>query len=110
MSDENRRQASAITLRALAGRPLQDQRVRETVIATAKAIAERQGVELLEVSAEPTSITVTLGASRVVAMGFAAELRRLTTTWYTKKFGAASLWGEPPREPDEDVAGEWWKK
>ena len=110
MNAEQRRPGSAVTLRALEGRPLEDPRVREMVIATARAIAERQGVEVLDVTAKPASITVTLAATRIVAMGFAAELRRLTTSWYTKKFGAASLWGDPPRADEQQEPGEWWTR
>lgn len=99
--------ASQITLRALEGEPLEDQRIREMVVATALAIAERQGVEVLYVKTAKDSITVALDSGRIEAMGFAAELRRLTTRWYTQKFGAATLWGEAP--PDEAEQGEEWK-
>ena len=99
---------SQITLRALEGEPLSDPRIREMVVATAHAIAERQGVEVIDTSATPTSITLRLNVGRIEAIGFAAELRRLTTRWYTQKYGQTTLWGEPPR--DEDVgAGEEWK-
>ncbi|GJM19941.1 MAG: hypothetical protein DHS20C14_21540 [Phycisphaeraceae bacterium] len=63
-------------------RPLADERVRETVLASARAIAERTGVELLDASATDTALTATLAASRVAAMGFAAELRRATNAWH----------------------------
>ncbi|MEQ8770249.1 MAG: HAD-IIIA family hydrolase [Phycisphaerales bacterium] len=72
-------------------RPLADERVRETVIASARAIAERTGVELLDTSATDTALTATLAASRVAAMGFAAELRRTTNAWHTKRHDRA-LW------------------
>jgi hypothetical protein len=95
---------SRITLRALQGQPLDDQSIRGMVVATAQAIAERQGVEVMELRTAPDRITVTLNVGRIAAMGFAAELRRLTTRWYTTKFGALTLWGEPPAEE-----GEEWK-
>ena len=85
---------SAITLRALEGTPLADAAIERMVTATAHAIAERQGVAVHEVTTTPERITVTLGCGRVAAMGFAAELRRLTTNWYTSKYGAPTLWGE----------------
>ncbi len=72
-------------------RPLADERVRETVLASARAIAERTGVELLDTSATDTALTATLAASRVAAMGFAAELRRVTNAWHTKRASRA-LW------------------
>lgn len=97
--------ASRITLRALEGQPLDDDSVRGMVVATAHAIAERQGVTVMEVQTKPDRITVTLDVRRIAAMGFAAELRRLTTRWYTQKFGAATLWGEPPVEEGEEWKG-----
>lgn len=93
-----------ITLRALEGRPLEDERVRSMVEATAHAIAERQGVKVLKLIASPDRITARLNVGRIAAMGFAAELRRLTTNWYTQKFGERTLWGEPIEE------GEEWKR
>ena len=101
MSDEER---SAITLKALEGEPLKHERIREMVVATAHAIAERQGIEVLAIGTTSSSITARLATGRIQAMGFAAELRRLTTSWYRHKFGAVSLWGEV--EPDE---GDEWK-
>ena len=55
--------ASAITLRALEGEPLRDEALREMIIATARAIAERQGVDVLELRTEPDRITVSLSAA-----------------------------------------------
>jgi hypothetical protein len=94
---------TAITLRALQGQPLTDDRVREMVVATANAIAERQGVKVVQVRAEPDRVSVTLQTGRIQAIGFAAELRRLTSRWYMQKFGEQPLWGEPVDE------GEEWK-
>lgn len=94
---------SAVTLRALQGQPLADQRVRDMVVATARAIAERQGVRVHDLAVDADRITATLHAGRIEALGFAAELRRLTTRWYTQKFGEKTLWGEPVDE------GEEWK-
>jgi hypothetical protein len=87
-------ESATITLRALAGEPLADDRVRETVIATARALAERHGLSVLQVETDPDSATFTLNAGRIDAVGFAAELRRLTTRWYTQKYGETTLWGE----------------
>jgi hypothetical protein len=89
---------TAVTLRALEGEPLAHDRIREMVVATAHAIAERQGVVVRRIDAEADRITVTLETGRLEATGFAAELRRLTTSWYTHKFGVDTLWGEPPAE------------
>jgi hypothetical protein len=89
--------ASAITLRALDGEPLAEQAIREMVVSTARAIAERQGVRLRDVHTTADSITATLDAGRIEAVGFAAELRRLTGNWYRHKFGA-DLWGDSPTD------------
>lgn len=86
--------ASKVTLHAdlaTEPRPLADERVRETVIAVARSIAERTGVELLDVSATDTSVSATISAGRVAAMGFAAELRRSTNDWHAKRAGR-TLW------------------
>ena len=99
-----------ITLRALEGEPLKHDRIREMVVATAHAIGERQAVRIDDVQADASSITVTLAGSNIIATGFAAELRRLTTSWYRHKFGVDTLWGEVDRhEDDADDAGEEWK-
>ncbi len=100
------RPASAITLRALDGEPLAEPALRDMVVATAHAVAERQGIEVLGISTTTRSITAKLGCGRTVAIGLAVELRRLTTVWYTRKYGAATLWGEPPTG-DEDTAEGW---
>lgn len=90
--------ATTVTLRALEGEPLRDERVREMVIASAHALAERNGVAIADLRAEDDRITVTVLAERLVAMGFAAELRRITTSWYTSKYHLPTLWGEPREE------------
>lgn len=96
---------SSITLRALSGRPLLDPVVRDMVIATAHSIAERNGVTLAAIHTSDDALTATLEASRLVALGFAAELRRVTSMWYTKKYSEPTLWGEPGEPPGQ--APEW---
>lgn len=99
--------ATQITLTAREGEPLKHDHIREMVIATAHAIAERQGIRVQDLFTSPSSITAVLETGRIESIGFAAELRRLTTNWYTHKYGKDTLWGEPPRdEYDED---ETWK-
>lgn len=83
-----------VTLRALEGTPLQHENIRTMVIATAEALAERQGLRITQIEADEASVTATVAAERIVAIGFAAELRRLTTNWYRHKFGVDTLWGE----------------
>ena len=93
--------STTITLRALEGRPLSDAAIRGMVEATANAIAERQGLRVQALRSEADRIHVTLPVGRLAAIGFAAELRRLTTRWYTQKFGAQTLWGEALEEGEE---------
>lgn len=77
---------------------MDDPVVRDTVIATAHAIAERTGVTLAAVATDADSITVTLDINKLAAIGFLAELRRLTNAWYEKKFKEGPLWGHAPSE------------
>lgn len=83
---------TTVTLRALDGRPLGDPAVHGIVVATAHAIAERQGIRVASIDSGDDHVTVTLGAGRIEALGFAAELRRLTGRWYAEKHGG-ELWG-----------------
>ena len=73
------------------------------VVATAHAIAERQGLEVVQVHTADDHITVRVRTGRIEAVGLALELRKLTTRWYTAKYDASTLWGEPT---DDD---ETWK-
>lgn len=100
---------SSITLRALEGAPLSDEATRRTVVAAARALAERHGVELLRVDSSDDRLTVTLRVHRLGAIGFAAELRRLTEAWHKAHAGGRTLWGEPRIEPEEDDPADWWK-
>jgi allophanate hydrolase subunit 1 len=93
---------TTVTLRALDGTPLDDTPVRDTVLATAHAIAERQGVAVLDASTTDSTITVTLQAGRIEAIGFAAELRRLTNAWYASKYHQQTLWGDVPKDHEQD--------
>ncbi len=99
--------SSRVTLRALEGTPLDDEGVRNLVIATAHGVAERTGVRLLALEHDRNSITVELNVSRLAAVGFAAELRRLTNAWHEHKYDGRSLWGEPPGLDDDDPADAW---
>lgn len=94
---------ATVTLTALDGLPLTTETVRDTVAAAARAIAERNGVELLALKTFPDRITATLDGSNLVAIGFAAELRRITNAWHRGKFNA-DLWGEP-LDHDDDTYG-----
>ena len=80
------------------------------VEAAARALAERNAVEVASLSCEPDSITLTLGINKLAALGFLAELRRVTDAWHRGKHGTG-LWGELPPADDHDQneldLGEW---
>lgn len=94
--------STTITLRAIAGTPLADERIRDLVVATAHSIAERNDVRVLALATTDDRLTATLNVNRLAAIGFAAELRRLTNRWYAQKFGMANLWGDVD-SPDGDA-------
>ncbi len=73
--------------------PLADDRVRATVAAAARGIAERAGVRLLELTLTDNAVTATLATHRLAAMAFMNELRRHTNAWHTKSKGTP-LWPE----------------
>ena len=83
-----------ITLHAQ-GSPLADERTRDTIIAAAHSLAERFNLELVETTATADSFSATLDSDEVTSVGFAAELRRNTNTWYANKHGGAALWRTP---------------
>lgn len=86
---------STVRLRALSptASPLADPRVRETVLASAHAIAERTGVAISDLHAGDDHVTVTIHADKLAALGFLAELRRTTERWYAAKHQGGTLWG-----------------
>ncbi|MEN0021076.1 MAG: HAD-IIIA family hydrolase [Planctomycetota bacterium] len=83
--------------------PLADASVRRIVISTGHAIAERVGVDLTAIEADDHGVTVSLRGTRVAAMGFLAELRRLTNAWHRSKHGN-ELW--PTNTPGS--SGDGW--
>ncbi|MFM9957419.1 MAG: hypothetical protein ACKVZJ_05050 [Phycisphaerales bacterium] len=104
---------STVTLRALAGAPLKDQSVRRIVTATARAIAERHNVELVSLEAADDRVTATLATHKLAAIGFIAELRRLTTAWYQSDHPGQYLWGEQhdlSNPGTDDDPADWWKR
>lgn len=86
---------STIRLSALSGKPLEDRATRDTVIASARALAERSGIVIDHLSVRGDSIAVTLQSDRITGVGFAAELRRTTNAWYEGKYHDGPLWGTP---------------
>lgn len=81
---------------------LDDPRIRETVIAATRGIAERTGVELEDVECETNRLTIRVHGSTLMAIGLLAELRRSTDHWHFEHCGR-HLW---MAGPDEDQRGE----
>ena len=90
--NESVHDASTGVLRAAMGEPLANVAVRETVLAAAHAIAERTGIRVVHLEADACSVRAVLETSRLAAMGFMAELRRTTNTWYSARHDGAPLW------------------
>jgi len=96
---------ASVTLRALNGTPLKHEGVRDMVVSSAHAIAERNGTNITGIEAEDDRVHIALAEGQVAALGLASELRRVTDVWYRKKFGGATLWGDLPNteyDNDED--------
>lgn len=89
-------ETTTITLHTEDGVALSDERVYETVKSAAESLAERYGIEVLDIEGDAESMTVTIGADEVIGVGFAAELRRTTNQWYESKYGGGPLWRSPP--------------
>lgn len=86
------RGGTRVELRAGRGEPLRDLGVRAMVEATARSIAERSGVELLGLGAEAWGVWAVLETGRLGALGFMAELRRVTNAWHAGRSGGEPLW------------------
>lgn len=91
-------------LTAVAGKPLADPAILATVLAAAHALAERTGVRITFLTHDPRSLTLTLAADQITALGFVSELRATTNTWYEKKYDTGPLW--PTHEPEGGATGD----
>ncbi len=89
---------ASFSLRAERPALLDDERSASTVRASAEALAERTGIRLLNVSIQGGGLQIELEGSEFVAVGFAAELRRLTNAWHRRHY-ETPLWPEPAVEP-----------
>jgi len=87
------RPRSTVRLRAKNEHALVDPALRERVLSAARALAERTGVEIIHLAATPAAVEATLVGEEIVAVGFAAELRRSTESWFRTRTGQ-SLWGD----------------
>ncbi|MDA0294740.1 MAG: hypothetical protein O3A19_04015 [Planctomycetota bacterium] len=83
----------------------QDPRIRETIIAAARGIAERTGVELDDVACESNRLTIRMNGSTLMAIGLRAEWRRSTDHWHFERFGSHLWMAGPgddwPRDADD---------
>ncbi len=70
---------------------LGEPRVRDTVLASARAAAERAGVRLFFAGVEGGTLVVTLGAGRLAGLGLLGEVRATTDRWRAAR-GEGTLW------------------
>lgn len=81
---------------------LDDERLRETVLAAANGIAERTGVTLQRAAIDDRWLEIAIEGPPILAIGLAAELRRTTDRWHLDRRGV-HLWVAP--DPDVDPHG-----
>ncbi|MFM1830600.1 MAG: D-glycero-beta-D-manno-heptose,7-bisphosphate 7-phosphatase [Planctomycetota bacterium] len=84
--------AGTVTLHAMHTDTLADPQVRQAIAVAAESLAERSGVRLLQLEWDQDRVTATLEGGELVALGFAAELRRLTHRWWRARGELAPLW------------------
>lgn len=93
--DTGAEELSEFRLSALAGEPLSDPATRGMVESSARGLAEREGLSLTHLEIGASHVAGRLNADEVTALGFAAELRRLTNAWYERRYRDGPLWGTP---------------
>lgn len=84
--------AGVVTLHAADHGILADRDLRAALEASAHGLGERTGVRLVGLDWTADSVTATVEGGEVVALGFAAEWRRVTTAWWRTRGGSGSLW------------------
>jgi D-glycero-D-manno-heptose 1,7-bisphosphate phosphatase len=84
--------AGTVTLHALHDAALDDPEVRQALVTAAQSLADRGGVRLLQLDWSDGCMTVTVEGGELVALGFAAELRRLTHRWWRARGELSPLW------------------
>ncbi|NCF38542.1 MAG: hypothetical protein GWP75_00305 [Planctomycetia bacterium] len=95
---------SGIARASLATHPeaeLDDPRLPETIVAAARGIAERTGVDLVEIEWRAGGLAVAVRGPDITAIGLLAELRRSTDRWH-RDHGGGPLWqdGSTDRDPN----------
>ena len=81
---------------------LEDPRIPETIVAAAKGIAERTGVELVEIEWRSGTLAVGVRGPEITAIGLLAELRRSTDRWH-RDHGGGPLWLDGSGDRDFDA-------
>lgn len=89
-----------VRLKALSGRPLADPKVRDVVISSLQALAERNNLPILGIEPSDRDLTLSLACDKLTALGLLAELRRTTNAWYQAKYQSGPLWGTAPDHPE----------
>ena len=84
--------AGVVTLHAAHPNLLEDAALRLAITAAAESLAERTGVRLFALEWTGSQLTATLAGGEIVALGFAAELRRATQRWWQGHGGSGPLW------------------
>jgi len=96
--------ATTVWLASSTGEPLADRAVRVIIESSARGIAERTGVEIIDLCTDERSVSATLATHRLAALGFMAELRRVTNAWHRSKRGG-ELWTTGDFEAPGDAFG-----
>ena len=94
----------AVRLTCSSEADLEDSRLRDTIVAVANGIAERTGVDLVELEVTPHGLELAVRGASIVALGLAAELRRTTDRWHLDRCGT-HLWISPEDEDDRTWEG-----
>ena len=81
-----------VTLHAAPAVDLREPRLREAISAAAEGLAERTGVRLAGLDWNTHSVTAAIEGGEIVALGFAAELRRTADGWWRAHGGSGPLW------------------
>ena len=85
-------EAGVVTLHAAPAVDLREPRLRAAITAAAEGLAERTGVRLASLDWNTHSVTAIVEGGEIIALGFAAELRRTTDGWWRAHGGSGPLW------------------
>ncbi|MEI6023122.1 MAG: HAD family hydrolase [Phycisphaerales bacterium] len=83
----------SVSLHARRSDILSDAVFKETIKSMAHALAQRTGIQLLQIDFHINSVTATVEGGEVIALGFATELRRDTDRWWRSHRAPESPWG-----------------